>query len=184
MKKKNSLMAMLILIIIVIIILVSIILRQREQDIVERREINNQEQYTSIDPNQSEIPIPPLIENEQTAGKPFIFDDLEITVGDKYNIVNSKNNTKVVEVPVTVKNPGNIGNSFNISYVQIMDNTGTEVKELGNFFADKSFITSPKLEHGQITTKNIYIPYNGNGQYKMVFKNFEEEKSVKINVKN
>lgn len=184
MKKKNTLIAILIVIIVVIIILVSVILRQREQDIVEGREINNQEQYTSIDPNQSEIPIPPLTEKEQTTGTPFMFDDLEITVGDKYNIVNANNNTKAVEIPITVKNPSKIGNSFNISYMQIIDNTGTEVRELGNFFADKSFITSPKLEHGQITTKNIYMPYNGNGQYKMVFKNFEEEKTVKINVKN
>ena len=96
--------------------------------------------------------------------KKFVFDDLEIIVSSKYNFLNTENN-------------------FSISYLKIYNEKGEEIRELGSLFKDKSFENSPKLGKGEMTIKNIYIPYNGNGKYKMVFKTFYEEKELEMEIK-
>ena len=105
--------------------------------------------------------------------KKFVFDDLEIIVSSKYNL----------EIPVQVKNVENTEHKFSISYVKIYNEKGEEIRELGSLFKDKSFENSPKLGKGEMTIKNVYIPYNGNGKYKMIFKTFYEEKEMEIVIK-
>lgn len=121
--------------------------------------------------------------------KKFVFDDLEIIVSSKYNFLNTEKGKKqydgkdIIEIPVQVKNTENIEHKFSISYVKIYNEKGEEIRELGSLFKDKSFENSPKLGKGEMTIKNVYIPYNGNGKYKMIFKTFYEEKEMEIVIK-
>lgn len=121
--------------------------------------------------------------------KKFVFDDLEIIVSSKYNFLNTEKIKKqyegkdIIEIPVQVKNAENTEYKFSISYVKIYNEKGEEIRELGSIFKDKSFENSPKLGKGEMTIKNIYIPYNGNGKYKMIFKTFYEEKEMEIVIK-
>ena len=118
-----------------------------------------------------------------------MFDDLEIIVSSKYNFLNTEKVKKqyegkdIIEIPVQVKNAENTEHKFSISYVKIYNEKGEEIRELGSIFKDKSFENSPKLGKGEMTIKNIYIPYNGNGKYKLIFKTFYEEKEMEIVIK-
>ena len=121
--------------------------------------------------------------------KKFVFDDLEIIVSSKYNFLNTEKMQKqyegkdIIEIPVQVKNVESTENNFSISYLKIYNEKGEEIRELGSLFKDKSFENSPKLGKGEMTIKNIYIPYNGNGKYKMIFKTFYEEKELEMEIK-
>jgi len=130
-----------------------------------------------------------FIEERIYKDKKFVFDDLEIIVSSKYNFLNTEKMQKqyegkdIIEIPVQVKNVESTENNFSISYLKIYNEKGEEIRELGSLFKDKSFENSPKLGKGEMTIKNIYIPYNGNGKYKMVFKTFYEEKELEMEIK-
>ena len=112
-------------------------------------------------------------------------DDLDITVSGNYKIIKNvqDNDKEVIEIPVQVKNTESTENSFSIGYVTIYDKDGKELREMGSIYRDKSFENSPKIAKGEMTIKNIYVPYVGNGTYRIVFKTFYEEKEMKIDIK-
>ena len=159
-KKKINIMPALVIILLMIMVAGSIFLYIKNQEI--KKKGNNK------------ISVEKVYQD-----KKFVFDDLEIIVSSKYNFLN----TEIIEIPVQVKNAENTEHKFSISYVKIYNEKGEEIRELGSIFKDKSFENSPKLGKGEMTIKNIYIPYNGNGKYKLIFKTFYEEKEMEIVIK-
>ena len=143
--------------------------------------IRNQELQKKSTVNSSEV-------EKVYKDKKFLFDDLEIIVSSTSNFLNTEKIQKqyegkdIIEIPVQVKNVENTENNFSISYLKIYNEKGEEIRELGSLFKDKSFENSPKLGKGEMTIKNIYIPYNGNEKYKMIFKTFYEEKELEMEI--
>ena len=169
-KKKINIMPALVIILLMIMVAGSIFLYIKNQE--TKKKGNNKVSVEKV-----------------YQDKKFVFDDLEIIVSSKYNFLNTEKVKKqyegkdILEIPVQVKNTENTEHKFSISYVKIYNEKGKEIKELGSLFKDKSFENSPKLGKGEMTIKNIYIPYNGSGKYKMIFKTFYEEKEMEIVIK-
>ena len=170
-KKKINIIPVLVIILLIIMVSGSIFLYIRNQELQKKSTINS----SGIE--------------KVYKDKQFLFDDLEIIVSSKYNFLNTEKIQKqyegkdIIEIPVQVKNVENTENNFSISYLKIYNEKGEEIRELGSLFKDKSFENSPKLGKGEMTIKNIYIPYNGNGKYKMIFKTFYEEKELEMEIK-
>ena len=168
-KKKINIIPVLVIILLIIMVSGSIFLYIRNQELQKKSTVNS-----------SEV-------EKVYKDKKFLFDDLEIIVSSKYNFLNTEKIQKqyegkdIIEIPVQVKNVENTENNFSISY--LYNEKGEEIRELGSLFKDKSFENSPKLGKGEMTIKNIYIPYNGNGKYKMIFKTFYEEKELEMEIK-
>ena len=167
-KKKGNIFPIIVIIILIMMVVASIFLYIKNN---EKKNHNNGKNNSAI--------------KKVYVNKQFVFDDLDITVSGNYKIVKNvqDNNKEVIEIPVQVKNSQQIENSFSIGYVKIYNEKGEEIRELGSLFKDKSFENSPKLGKGEMTIKNVYIPYNGNGKYKMIFKTFYEEKEMEIVIK-
>ena len=170
-KKKINIIPALVIILLIIMVSGSIFLYIRNQELQKKNTINS----SGVE--------------KVYKDKKFVFDDLEIIVSSKYNFLNTEKMQKqyegkdIIEIPVQVKNVESTENNFSISYLKIYNEKGEEIRELGSSFKDKSFENSPKLGKGEMTIKNIYIPYNGNGKYKMVFKTFYEEKELEMEIK-
>ena len=170
-KKKINIMPALVIILLMIMVAGSIFLYIRNQELQKKSTVNS----SGVE--------------KVYKDKKFLFDDLEIIVSSKYNFLNTEKIKKqyegkdIIEIPVQVKNAENTEHKFSISYVKIYNEKGEEIRELGSLFKDKSFENSPKLGKGEMTIKNIYIPYNGNGKYKMIFKTFYEEKELEMEIK-
>lgn len=167
-KKKGNIFPIIVIIILIMMVVASIFLYIKNN---EKKNYNNGKNNSAIE--------------KVYVNKQFVFDDLDITVSGNYKIIKNvqDNNKEVIELPVQVKNSQQIENSFSIGYVTIYDKDGKELRETGSIFKDKSFENSPKIAKGEMTIKNIYAPYVGDGKYRIVFKTFYEEKEMEIDIK-
>ena len=167
-KKKGNIFPIIVIIILIMMVIASIFLYIKNN---EKKNYNNVKNNSAIE--------------KVYVNKQFVFDDLDITVSGNYKIIKNvqDNNKEVIELPVQVKNSQQIENSFSIGYVTIYGKDGKELRETGSIFKDKSFENSPKIAKGEMTIKNIYAPYVGDGKYRIVFKTFYEEKEMEIDIK-
>ena len=117
----------------------------------------------------------------------FKFDDLEITVGDKYSFDKVKNNFSeyngktVIKLPVTVKNPTSETKGLNMFYYKVYGSQGTEVKTLDSYF-DDTLTYAGDLRSGAGQTKYLHILYDGDGLYAIEFDNYSEKITVEFNI--
>lgn len=133
----------------------------------------------ALDNNNSEFP------NEKIYGfnETFIFDDLEITIGNNYsfdkvdNRYSDYNKQTVIKLPITVKNLSNETHSLNMFYYDVYGSNGVEVETLGSYF-DDDINHAGNLRNGASYTKYMYIQYDGDGTYALEFDDY----STKINV--
>lgn len=117
----------------------------------------------------------------------FVFDDLEITIGDNYtfdvvkNRYSDYNNQTAVKLPITVKNISNDTHGLNMFYYDIYGTNGVEVENFSAYF-DNNIEYAGDLRSGASYTKYLYFQYDGDGTYAIEFDNYSTEVDVEINI--
>ncbi len=128
-------------------------------------------------------------DNYYGMGETFEFDDLEITVGNKYtllrvdNIYSNYNKKVVVRLPLTVKNNKDGNYMLNIYDYKIIGPLGNELDEVAGYFNESLFYAT-ELEPGQSYVKYLYFLYDSNGNYNIQFNNGYEKKVIMFDVEN
>ena len=116
----------------------------------------------------------------------FKYDDFEILVGDNYTFETLENEYSeydgmdMLKLPITVKNTKSETRSYNESFLAVFGPNGTETKKLA-VMSDDDISTADELREGASFTKNMYILYDGDGEYILDFQ--DEEIEVKLNIK-
>ncbi len=127
--------------------------------------------------------------DELTFGSTFVFDDLEITIGNAEDVTwttidneFSENNGKdVIVLPVTVKNLKSESHSLNMFYYKIYGSAGTEADTASAYFSDSDIEFAGDMRSGASITSAFHIVYDGDGDYYIEFS--EMLSSEKIEVK-
>lgn len=176
----------LIIVILIIIYVVSQISSGFIQKINKKNDYNNNDfnvtdkiSNNNLDKNNSEF------SNDKIYGfnETFVFDDLEITIGNNYsfdkvdNHYSDYHNQTVIKLPITVKNLSVETHSLNMFDYDVYGSNGVEVRTLGSYF-DDDIDYAGNLRAGASYTKYLYIQYDGDGTYALEFENY----STKINV--
>ena len=121
-------------------------------------------------------------------GDKFTFDELEITIGSKYefskvkNQFSEHNNKVVVKLPVTIKNLKNETHHLSFMYYKFFGSKGTELDGVESYF-DDSVDNAGDLRHGASYTKYFYFLYDGDGEYAIEFDDWSIKKTVVFNIK-
>lgn len=120
-------------------------------------------------------------------GETFNFDDLEITIGDSVSFTTVKNkysdyNGKdIIKLPITVKNLKDETHGLNMFYYKVYGSQGTEVDTVSSYF-DDAIDYAGDLRSGASYTKNMYIVYDGNGQYAIEFDDWAKKITVEFDI--
>lgn len=126
---------------------------------------------------------------ELTFGSTFVFDDLEITIGNEEDVTwdkidnefSDKNGADVIVLPVTVKNLKDESHSLNMFYYKIYGSAGTEADTASAYFSDSDIEYAGDMRSGASVTSAFHIVYDGDGDYYIEFS--ELFASDKIEVK-
>lgn len=123
--------------------------------------------------------------NTYTLGDTFLFDGLEITLGNAYNFTSVNNEYSefygktIIQLPVTITNKTDDTHGLNMFYYTFYGASGTEVDNVSAYFDDDTTVEwSGDLRSGATATRNFYIEYDSDGTYSIEFNNY----STKINV--
>ena len=121
--------------------------------------------------------------------KPFKFDDLEITIGSKYDFkqINNKyteeNGKYAIEFPITVKNLKNDTHFLNTFFISMFGSQGTKLKTVASYFLKDAIDFNSKLREGASTSKKLYVLYDGDGKYTLEFTKGKETGRIDIDIK-
>ena len=122
-----------------------------------------------------------------TLGETFRFDDLDLTFSTEYSCLKIKNSysdyngSRVIGLPVTVKNQGSEKNSLNPFLYTQYGSKGTRLNTVGSYF-DDDVDWAGDLLPGASYTKSMYFLYDGDGEYKVFFETFKQELTLSFNV--
>jgi hypothetical protein len=117
----------------------------------------------------------------------FSFMSFQITIKDVEDIVtinkelSSDDGKKVIKVPIKVKNVGSSNDHLSMFYYKLYDTKGNELSSKGSHF-DDSIDFAKDLKPKEEYTKYLYIPYEGKGNYQIVFNNFSNKYKIYIKV--
>lgn len=148
---------------------------------------NNNQTNNNQTQNKTEKKDDVSTEPEIVVNKPFVFDDLEITISsdisfDKVdNRYSDHNGQDVVKVPITVKNLKNETHNLNMFYYDVYGSLGTEIETVGSYF-DEDINTAGGLRNGASYTKYMYFLYDGDGDYYIEFDDWSEKLELKLTV--
>lgn len=127
-------------------------------------------------------------DEKYTLGKPFTFDDLEITISNEYTFKKITNKYSdyygkdVVRVPVTIKNLKNETHNLNMFYYSWYGAQGIQLDSVTHYF-DDGIDEAGNLRTGASYTKYFYFLYDGNGTYTVEFSDWSDKISININIK-
>lgn len=127
-------------------------------------------------------------ESTYSVNKPFTFDDLEITISDKYsfdtidNEFSEYDKQTVIKLPVTIKNLKNETHSLNMFYYSFFGSKGTELDSISSFF-DDSVDFAGDLKQNASYDKYFYLLYDGDGTYTIEFDDWSTKISIDIEIK-
>lgn len=127
-------------------------------------------------------------EEKYTLGDTFVFDDLEITLGNECSFVtlenqfSEHNNADVVRIPITVKNLKDTTHSLNMFYIKVFGSQGTELDDVSSYFSEDCVEFGGELRSGSSYTKYLYFLYDGDGEYEVAFDNFATQIKVDFNI--
>ena len=127
-------------------------------------------------------------ESNYSVNKPFTFDDLEITISDKYsfdtidNEFSEYDKQTVIKLPVTIKNLKNETHSLNMFYYSFFGSKGTELDSISSFF-DDSVDFAGDLKQNASYDKYFYLLYDGDGTYTIEFDDWSTKISIDIEIK-
>lgn len=123
----------------------------------------------------------------QDTKEKFVFDELEITIGNKitYEILDKdfdKDKGKdVVKVPINVKNLKEAKHHLSMFYYSVKSPKNNKLSSKAESFND-SIDFADDLSYNESYTKYIYFLYDGNGMYTIQFNNGSEKKDVFIDI--
>ncbi|MBR1884475.1 MAG: hypothetical protein IJ809_06080 [Clostridia bacterium] len=185
--QRNWFMRHAILYIILIIILLIIIIPSGSNNEQSSADNNGYNNYNNSG-NSNNVS---NVKNKKVYGfnEKFIFDKLEITIGNNYeftildNQFSEYNNSQVVKLPITVKNISNDTHGLNMFYYKIYGSRGTEVNNFSSYF-DECIEYAGDLRSGAEYTKYLYFLYDGNGKYVIEFKNYSQKLEVEFEINN
>ena len=122
-----------------------------------------------------------------TLGETFRFDDLDLTFSTEYFCTKIKdsyseyNGSKVIGVPVTVKNQGSDRNHLNPFLYDQYGTKGTRLNLIGAYF-DDDIEWAGDLLPGSSYTKPMHFLYDGDGEYKVFFETSKQKITLSFNV--
>lgn len=128
-------------------------------------------------------------ENEVfTFGSTFVFNDLEITIGNAEDITwstidnqfSDKNGADVIVLPVTVKNLKDESHRLNMFYYKFYGSAGTEIKSVGTYFFDSDIGYAGDMRSGASITSAFHIVYDGDGDYYIEFNRSFATKKIEV----
>ena len=132
----------------------------------------------------------PAKKDEYGFNETFMFDGLEITIGDGYTFTTVKNqfsdlNGKpVIKLPVTLKNTTSETKGLNMFYYKTYGSQGTAVDTADAYFDSKTSLTyGGDLRSGAGKTAYLYVVYDGDGLYAIEFNNYSEKVTAEFNIK-
>lgn len=117
--------------------------------------------------------------------KTFVFDDLEITfhnnvsftsVTNRYSDLNGR---EVAVVPISITNKSAETHGLNRFYYTIFGSQGTKLDSVSAYF-DDSVDSVGKMRPEATSESNMYILYDGNGDYYVEFNNYSDKIEVKL----
>lgn len=126
---------------------------------------------------------------ELTFDTPFVFDDLEITIGSEMSWTTVDNQFSefykqdVIKIPVTIKNLDDETNSLNVFFYKYFAPDGTEITDKLSTYFDDDVFYSGDLRSGATINTFFHILYKGDGNYYIEFEIFEDPISVKLPIK-
>ena len=129
-----------------------------------------------------------IVEDKPAIDKAFEFDGLEITVGSNYefavvdNEYSDYNGATAVRIPITVKNISADFNSLNPFYFKVIGSQGTDVDSLDSYFEDDITWNAGDLRPEASYTRYMYIVYDGDGLYTVVFDNWDVKVYIDLNI--
>lgn len=118
----------------------------------------------------------------------FEFDDLNIKVSNKYELLKLENQysiyngRNVIKIPLIITNNSNHNHSLNLFYYDIFDEVGNVIDEVAGYY-DESAYYAEDLKPGESYTKYIYALYYNNDYYSIRIKNKEKEILLKYPIK-
>ena len=116
--------------------------------------------------------------------KTFEFDDLDIRISNKFEIIKLENlysiynGRNVIKIPVTITNKSDTKHALNLFYYDIFDDLGNNIDEVAGYF-DESLYYAEDLEPNESYTKYIYALYYNNDFYSLRIKNKEKTIFIK-----
>ncbi len=88
---------------------------------------------------------------------------------------------KVYAVPITIENTGSETKGINMFYVKAFGPSGTELDSVFAYFTEAQDFYK-EMRSGTKHQTSYYMLDDGSGEYCIVFKNFTEEKELKVNI--
>lgn len=157
----------------------------------------NDENLTTPDSKEDEATHPQTsepesdeVENEELSyGSTFVFDDLEITIGNAEDVTLAKvdnqfsdnNGADVIVLPVTIKNLKDESHSLNMFYYNFYGSAGTEIDSVSSYFHDSDIEFAGHIRSGASLTSAFHILYDGDGDYYIEFSDlFSEKIEIKL----
>ena len=108
-------------------------------------------------------------------GETFSYDGLSLTLLPSYsftvlqNEFSADNGKTILVLPITVKNDSSESTNLNMYAYEVYGPAGTQLSSESAYFQEESVDFAGKLQPGASYTKNIYVPFEGNGTYKIEF---------------
>lgn len=127
-------------------------------------------------------------DSDESLDEAFEFNDLELTVGSDYEITtvnksySSYNGKEVVKLPITVKNLSDEDNHLNMFYYTVIGPNDERVSTAVSIYFDDACDYAGDLESGESYDKYLYFIYDGDGEYKIEFDNYSEEKTIELEI--
>ena len=120
------------------------------------------------------LPDDPKTEEKYALGSTFVFDDLEITFCEEDNVswtTIDANDSDVIIVPVTLKNLKDELHSLNRFDFAFYGPSESKLEPVHTSFLSDDIYYSGSIQAGESIDSLFHIPYDGDGDYSIVFEN-------------
>lgn len=126
--------------------------------------------------------------NVFTFGSTFVFDNLEITIGNAEDVTwstidnqfSDKYGADIIVLPVTVKNLKDESHKLNMYYYTFFGSAGTEIKSVSTYFHNSDIAFAGDLRSGASITSAFHIEYDGDGDYYIEFDRASAAKKIEV----
>jgi hypothetical protein len=126
--------------------------------------------------------------NIHELGETFEYDDFEIKVANSVTFTTVDNEFSdyyekdVVKLEATIKNKSKETNSLSFLELKYFGAKGSELDSLEAYFDDSIGLNDGDLSSGASYTKSFYMPYDGDGSYKIELGLLNVEDTIEFNV--
>lgn len=144
---------------------------------------NEEKNIENVDSNNSETQQVEEQQKEPTFDVPIILGDFEVTFYSQYSLDKVDNRysdyygKEVIRIPVKAKNIGSETQGINSFYLKCFGSKGTELDGISYYF-DDSLETSGELRPGAEISCALYLLYDGDGDYCVLFDDWSNNVEV------